>query len=252
MDDSTVQRYLARIGFEGPPVPDWDTLAGLQLAHLRSAPFENIDVVAGGSMPVDAGASVPKVADQERGGWCFELNGAFAALLEGVGFRVQRLPGLVYMGGTEASPMDDHLCLRVDLDRPWLVDVGFGDSFTQPLPLDSDEPVDDEAAGCRFRVTIDEGRGTLWSEHDESWRLDYEFALDPVQLSHFEPAAHFLSTNQDLDWSKKRFLTRLTDSGRVTLREQKLLVRTGREVEETEVESEEHWRALAREWFDHG
>ncbi|MCP5025314.1 MAG: arylamine N-acetyltransferase [Actinomycetia bacterium] len=252
MDAEEVEHYLERIGFDRPITADHETLAALQLAHLRAAPFENLDVVAGESMAVEEGWSIPKVVGRRRGGWCFELNGAFAALLEATGFDVDRLPALVFMGGDNPSPMDDHLCLRVHLDRPWLVDVGFGDSFTQPLALDRGEPVDDTLAGRRFRLTTGVDRHTLWSEHDGEWRRDYEFATTPVDLAHFEPAARFLSTEPGLPWAEKRFLTRLTETGRVTLLEKRLRIVSDGEIDEVEVESEEQWRALAREWFGHG
>lgn len=128
-----VDHYLARIGFEGAVTLDLDTLEGLMRAHLTTVPFENLDVFRGVEVHTGVDWSVPKVVGRGRGGWCFELNGAFAALLEALGFTVARLGAAVLLGGP--ATVVDHLALEVILDRPYLVDVGFGDSFCRPLIL---------------------------------------------------------------------------------------------------------------------
>ncbi len=219
--DETVDRYLRRIGVDPEEVTlDLDGLSRLQYAHLVSVPFTNLDVYDRLPVRTDLRWSIPAVLDG-RGGWCFVLNGAFGALLASLGFDVVSMAALVTMAG-EVSPMDDHLCLRVELDRPFLVDVGFGDSFTRPLPLDSDEPVHDVAAGRRFRLgTRDDGRRQLESERDVDglvrWRPDYHFLTEPRELDHFDPANDYLATTPGLTWTSKRFSTRLTEDGRVTL-----------------------------------
>ena len=216
-----VDRYLRRIGLDRHDVSlDLDGLARLQYAHLVNIPFTNLDVYDGMEVSTSLGWSIPAVIER-RGGWCFVDNGAFAALLETLGFEVRRMGALVVMGG-QVSPMDDHLCIRVDLDRPYLVDVGFGESFTRPLPLDDDEPVDDVAAGRRFRLTPGEdGRRQLESEQvvdgARQWRIDYRFAGTPRDLDFFVSANDYLRTTPGLMWTAKRFATRLTEDGRVTL-----------------------------------
>ena len=86
-----VERYLNRIGHHGPTEPTAETLAALQLAHMIAVPFENLHVVHGTQMRTDLGWSYPKIVEHGRGGWCFELNGAFGALLEALGFPVTYL-----------------------------------------------------------------------------------------------------------------------------------------------------------------
>jgi N-hydroxyarylamine O-acetyltransferase len=220
LDDTTIDRYLHRVGLQRSDISlDYDGLAQLQYAHLTTVPFTNLDVYERRAVTTSLDWSLPAVLNG-RGGWCFVLNGAFAALLEGLGFPVTRYAALVMYG--DVSPMDDHLCLRVDLDRPWLVDVGFGESFTRPMPLDSDDIIDDVAAGRRFRLTRGtDGRRQLESEHEvdgtPSWRLDYRFSETPRSLSDFAEASEYLCTTPGLMWTEKRFTTRLTDDGRVTL-----------------------------------
>src|SRR5690348_18327942 len=128
--------YLARIGYTGPLQPSAESLRLLQRAHLLSVPFENLDIGCKRKIMVDRERSVAKVVSEKRGGFCYELNGAFATLLESLGFKVTLLSARVPRQDGSDGPEFDHLALRVDLDQPWLADVGFGDSFLDPLRLE--------------------------------------------------------------------------------------------------------------------
>ena len=221
LTDEHVALYLERIGVEPSSVTlDHDGLAALQYAHLTTVPFTNLDVYDHLPVTTSLDWSLPAVLEG-RGGWCFVLNGVFAALLEALDFRITRMGALVVMTGTP-SPMEDHLCIRVDLDEPWLVDVGFGESFTRPLPINSDAAVSDVAAGRRFRLTRrDDGRRQLESEQHVGgelyWRADYHFGAGGRELADLSDANDYLCTTPGLFWTEKRFATRLTDDGRVTL-----------------------------------
>ncbi len=131
-----VDRYLTRIGVsERPSELDVDSLGRLMLAHLQTVPFENLDVFNLVPVRTDVDWSVAKIVDRRRGGWCFELNGAFGALLGSLGYDVKLTGAAVLLAGPNMTL--DHLCLEVMLDRPYLVDVGFGDTFIRPLELNS-------------------------------------------------------------------------------------------------------------------
>jgi N-hydroxyarylamine O-acetyltransferase len=131
-----VPSYLARINYSGSIARDVQTLRALHRAHLLTVPFENLDIAAGRKIVLDEEAILRKVIEQRRGGFCYELNGAFAALLQALEFRVTLLSARVSGDQGKESPEFDHLTLRVDLDEPWLVDVGFGESFLEPLRMD--------------------------------------------------------------------------------------------------------------------
>ena len=127
--------YLDRIVYDGPTEPTAATLAGLHRAHMLAVPFENLDLHLGLRNVLDPGHVFDKVVRRRRGGWCFELNGLFALLLEHLGYPVTRYAAAVVLSDPPTRDFA-HLTLRVDLDDPWLADVGFGDSFTGPLRLD--------------------------------------------------------------------------------------------------------------------
>ena len=130
-----VPAYLERIRYKGPTTPDSETLRRLHRAHMLAVPFENLDIGLKREITCDEEAFVSKIVERRRGGFCYEMNGAFAALLWTVGFQVPLLSARVFRADGSRGPDFDHLTLRVDLDQPWLADVGFGDSFLEPLRL---------------------------------------------------------------------------------------------------------------------
>ena len=130
-----VDDYLARIGVTRPASADLQALRDLQAAHLLAVPFENLSIHLGEPIVLDQAALVTKVARMHRGGFCYELNGAFAGLLTALGFGVSLLSARVFGAGEKPGPPFDHMTLRVDLAEPWLADVGFGRFATRPLRL---------------------------------------------------------------------------------------------------------------------
>jgi arylamine N-acetyltransferase len=103
---------------------------------MLAVPFENLDISLGRKIICDESRFLHKIVNERRGGFCYEMNGAFAELLRALGFKVTLLSARVSGGDGSEGPEFDHLALRVDLDQPWLADVGFGDSFVEPLLLE--------------------------------------------------------------------------------------------------------------------
>src|SRR5580693_4132225 len=132
-----VPAYLARISYNGSLEPTAETLSRLHLAHLYAVPFENLDIHLGRKITCDESRFFHKIVGLRRGGFCYELNGAFASLLRELGFRVTLLSARVAHPDGSYGPEFDHLTLCVDLEEPWLADVGFGDCFLEPLRLES-------------------------------------------------------------------------------------------------------------------
>ena len=128
------------------------TLRALHRAHLMTVPFENLSIHLGEPISLAAGNLMDKIVTRRRGGFCYELNGAFALLLGALGFEVRLLAARVF-GGDRLGPPFDHLTLLVhasDGDGPWLADVGFGSHSVYPLRFDERQPQDDPG-GC-FRL----------------------------------------------------------------------------------------------------
>ena len=134
-----VDAYLTRIGYTGPRTPDATTLAALHHAHILAVPFENLDIGLGRPITLDLPSRYAKIVTRRRGGFCYELNGLFAWLLQQLGYGVTLLSAGVYGGDGAPGPDYDHLTLLVRCPgdpTPWLADVGFGEGFREPLRLD--------------------------------------------------------------------------------------------------------------------
>src|SRR5262249_61245530 len=125
MDDLQVDAYLARIGAGRPARVDAEALRDLQVHHLYAVPFENLGIHLGEPVSLDEGALVEKLVHRRRGGFCYELNGAFAGLLSALGFTVTLLAARAY-GRAGWGPPFDHLSLRVDTPAPRPADRRLG------------------------------------------------------------------------------------------------------------------------------
>jgi N-hydroxyarylamine O-acetyltransferase len=242
-----VVAYLSRIGLSSRPELDAVGLEELQRAHLTSVPFENLHVYSRRGVGTGVDWSIPKIVDRGRGGWCFELNGAFAALLEALGFEVQRRAAVVLLDGGSGDP--SHLTLQVQLDHPYLVDVGFGDSFIKPLRLDI-TGVQDGGSG-EYVIREIRGAPTLNSVTNTG-DLEPQYRLDGRvwSLGEFEPFSAKLQTEPGLAWTNSRFATRLLDGGpeRVTLLHDRIKFRRDGKWEELPVPAGK-WEEQLDRWF---
>ena len=195
--------------------------------------------------------SYPKIVEQRRGGWCFELNGCFGALLRAIGFDLDYISCQVWNESDGWGPPLDHLGLLVRLDgERWFVDVGFGDNCLVPLPVHEGEY---SAVPRRACVEMDHDAFVLRElMPDEGWLKQLRAALEPRRLDDFTPRSEYLKTAPDLGWAHKPFATRaLDDTGsRVTLRRDVLRrrTRTGPYID-TPV-ADEDWSDLLAEHFD--
>jgi N-hydroxyarylamine O-acetyltransferase len=239
-----VRAYLDRIGHHGPTPADEATLRRLHVAHLRTVPFENLDIHLGRAIALDETRLFDKIVRQKRGGFCYELNGLFAAALRELGFRVTLLSARV-VSDERVGPEFDHLALRVDLDRPWLCDVGFGDSFLEPLVLDEGETLEGR---WRYRLARD---GVDWTlSRGEPWERSFVFTLTPRRLDDFEPMCRFHQTSAESPFTRKRVCTLATEAGRITLSNGRLIVTEGAERRERPLANEDEIRDTLRRVFD--
>ncbi|MFD9127268.1 arylamine N-acetyltransferase [Kitasatospora sp. NPDC059571] len=210
MDGQQVEAYLARIGAARPDRPDEAALRALQAAHLAAVPFENLSVAFGEPIELTEQALWEKLVTRRRGGFCYELNGAFGALLGALGYRVELLSARV-LDGERAGPPFDHLALRVELDGPRLVDVGFGRFSRGPLRLDTGAPQQDP--GGVFTVT-EHGRDLeVAMDGAPQYRLDRR----PYELADFAPTCWWQATSPDSHFTRSTTCSRPDGDGRVTL-----------------------------------
>jgi N-hydroxyarylamine O-acetyltransferase len=246
-----VPAYLNRIRYDGALEPTVNTLCALHRQHMLTVPFENLDIHQGRRIVLDPERLVEKVVRQHRGGFCYELNGAFATLLAAAGFRVTLLSARVSNKQGQLSPEFDHLALRVDLEEPWLADVGFGDGFVEPLRLASQIEQRDPAGG--FRLIKSGERWRLERRHpEEDWCRQYDFSLRPRRLSEFSDRCRYQQTSPKSHFTRNRICSLATPDGRVTLSGLRLIVSSNGTKEERMLASDDQWRSALRDRFDIG
>src|SRR6266702_4615254 len=169
MNDKELGAYLDRIGAGRSAKPDTAALRSLHRAHLLAVPFENLSIHLGEPISLEHGELIDKIVARRRGGFCYELNGAFALLLGALGFDVRLLAARVFGDGRLGPPFD-HLVLLVRTtgrDGPWLADVGFGSHSEFPLRVGERGQQDDPAGSFRLAEAdagYGPGTGPLGSE----------------------------------------------------------------------------------------
>ena len=246
-----LKAYLDRIGYVGPRTPTAETLRTLHRRHVLTVPFENLDIGLGRKITLEPERFYEKIVRSCRGGFCYELNGAFAWLLTGLGFRADLLSARVANEQGALSEEFDHLALRVvgrEGEGAWLADVGFGDNFLGPLQLISGVEQKDSVAD--FRLTdIDERWQLERRQPDGSWRLVYDFSPQPRELGEFADKCRYHQTSPKSHFTRNRICSLATPDGRVTLSGMQLIITSQGMRREQGLASEEDWRSTLREHF---
>jgi N-hydroxyarylamine O-acetyltransferase len=243
-----VNAYLERINYRGPLAPTAETLRRLHVAHLLTVPFENLSIHASEPVVLEDGALFDKVVARRRGGFCYELNGLFAALLRSLGFHVEMLSAAVAKRDGGFGPEFDHMALLVTLEERWLADVGFGDSFVEPLLLDERA---EQAQGARaYRIDEDGSRLVMLRRDDGgAWEPQYRFGLEPHTFADYAEMSRFHQTSPESHFTKGRVCSRLTDGGRVTLSGTRLITSSGGEKVERELGTDGEYAVALLEHF---
>jgi N-hydroxyarylamine O-acetyltransferase len=220
--------YLERLGVATRPPPCLATLTELMERHMRTVPFENLDVMAGAPRTLSTDAALQKIVAHSRGGFCYELNEALRALLDHLGFSVRRIEARVWQAAQQrfGAPFD-HLALIVSLpEGNFLVDVGYGDSNRAPLRLPSDRSHD-----ISGDYSLSPARDGFLCLSSKSQPL-YEMSLVEQPLQAFAAMCRYHQTSPESIFSKGLICTRATETGRITLsRDRLIIVERGRRTE---------------------
>ncbi|MEN8699806.1 arylamine N-acetyltransferase family protein [Bacillus infantis] len=208
-----IDRYLARIKADIKE-PGLEALAHLQKRHMLSIPFENLDVIRKVPISLDRDQFYKKVVENNRGGFCYELNGLFQTLLSKMGYSSALISGTVKTPGGWARE-NSHAAILVYLDQPYLTDVGFGDSARQPIPLDGTEKED---ASGKYKVrSLGGGCYDLMHYASGEWVIKYRFTDEKRDLDFFQGSCSFNQTSAESPFTKDDIITIATVNGRITL-----------------------------------
>jgi len=247
-----ISAYLARIGYTKAIKPDVQTLYGLQLAHMLHVPFENLDIGLNRPIQLNEEALWNKIIVQKRGGFCYELNGLFARLLNEIGFDVTYLNARVYNRAGELGIDYDHLALLVKIpgqSTRWLADVGFGDSFSEPLILEERQQQVQGLRAYRLEQTSD-GYITWQKNYDGSWERQYFFDLQPHNFpADYEAACVYHQTSPVSSFTHTSIISRATPDGRVSLEDRQLILTRNGQRSQRPLENDEEYHLLLQEHF---
>lgn len=244
-----VSAYLQRIGMQSVGSPDLSLLSLLQEKHLLHIPFENLDISLNRPIRLSLPAFFKKVVQQHRGGFCYELNGLFAWLLQECGYNISLISARVRNTEGTLGPEFDHLALLVHLDQPYLVDVGFGDSYRRPLPITGEEVED---ISGRYRVVsadaIEDGYA-MQKRMDNGWVTVYQFTTQPYELEAFASMCDYHQTSPKSTFTQKKMCTIAIPDGRITLSQNFLTITKDGKQQKYPISSEQQFHQELQRHF---
>jgi N-hydroxyarylamine O-acetyltransferase len=250
--DNTVKldlsAYLRRIGYSGDLQPTSTVLDALHLAHATHIPYENLDVILKRPIRLDLESLQAKLVHVGRGGYCYEQNGLFAAVLRKVGFSVTPLAARVRYRSTQTLPRTHMILLVQAGGKSFLADVGFG-SAGLILPVPFDIGFEARQFAWSYRIVAE---GSLWllqMLQDVSWLDLYTFSLDPQEQADYEMANYYVSTHPASRFVHTLTVQKITQNERHTLRDREYSVDRGASVTTRQLNGDDDLAALLTQTF---
>lgn len=247
-----LEAYFARVAYAGPRQASLDTLHALHALHPAAIAFENLDPLLGHRVHLDLQSIQRKLIANGRGGYCYEHNNLFAAVLTALGFRLTTLAARVVYGRlSPGNPRRSHMLIKVEMpDGTYLADVGFGgQSPSAPLRLDTG--VEQPTPHGLYRISREHEYFELAARVDGEWRGLYRFTLEEQTPEDHEMANWYVSTHPDSEFRTLLFVARHPPGKRLTLLGNQFTVRDNRAAAETRVlgNAEEVAEVLEREFL---
>jgi len=241
--------YLKRINYTKEVKLNKETLFELQRRHLKSIPFENLDIHFGIEIKLDIDSIYTKIILNKRGGFCYELNGLFYHLLNDIGFDVRMISGRVYRKDNSYTNEYDHLSIIATIEnQKYLVDVGFGKFSLEPLEIKFDINLTDDFGQFRFNQ-YDAHYLRINEIINDNLIPQYIFKTKERNFSEFEFMCRFHQRSKDSHFTKKKVISIVTNNGRITLNDNQLKITKGKLEKET-LFKEKEFDSKLKEYFD--
>lgn len=240
--------YLNRINYSGSLKPTRKVLESLHFAHATHIPFENLDVILKRPIRLDIENLQNKMVKEHRGGYCFEHNLLFSAVLNEIGFSVTQLAARVRYRANGIPPRT-HMLLLVDVDESQFVtDVGFGaEGLLLPIPFINKKP--DRQYAWTYRITDENDHWVLQSNRDGTWSDLYVFTLEPHYQIDYEVASHYVSTHPDSRFVRTLTVQQTLPDVRTTVRNNELTIDDGTSVINRQIHSDEELMGVLYQTF---
>lgn len=226
--------YLKRIGMSGNLKfsQSVEFLNQLQLAHVTRVPYENLDIIKGVPLNLDPEHLFDKIVIRNRGGYCFEVNGLFGALLTELGFKVTHLAAR-FLRNESTIPLRRHRVLLVECDEgEYICDVGIG-SAAPRYPVKLQEGIEQHQFGETYKLQREDFLGwVIYEKHGEEWRRFYSFTLEPQIDVDFITPSFYCEKHPDSIFNKDVMVAIKTENGRKTLNGREYKVFSGEDITE--------------------
>lgn len=173
--------------------PDIKTLNDLCIAFVSTIPFETLDIFGGPQRVFTLEDVYDRVINQNRGGYCCELNALMHWLLTELGFEASMCPGYEILSdaiGDEAA----HMTLMITLpnNEKSLTDVGWGGtSFAFPLRMDCLETEQSQPNGV-YKIKLVDDIYIVEKKKQTQIRIDgkvFQSPSEPEILSKYQTNA---------------------------------------------------------------
>ena len=241
--------YFARTGYTGSRAPTLETLHGLVCAHIQTIPFENIDVLLGHPIELEPDKIMQKLVHGRRGGYCFEQNTLLLEVLTELGYHVQPLSARVrYQRPRDYTPARTHLLVRVELEESWLADVGVG-SMSPTAALRLAEHGEQATPHEPRRLLRENDRIYHQARLGDDWYDVAELTLEEMPVIDRIVANWYTSTHPQSHFKHRLTVARATPTGRISILNDELTIRTGPRSEKQRIESPAHLLGILDEHF---
>ena len=244
--------YLKRLNYSGSIKPALKNLRALHRAHVLHVPFENLDIHYSQPITLDTDRFFDKIVLRQRGGFCYEQNGLLYEVLQQMEYTSYLISASVYqLEEDEFGPPAAHVAIIVEAENQrWLVDVGFGSSFPEPLLMEKEKLQEQDGVLYVIKSTDDKSF-VLHRSYDggESFTPMYQFDLQPRELSFFQEMCDFHQTSEESPLFRKKLISIAMPGGRLTLTSTQLIMTKNGRRQETDLRDEADFRQKLQQHF---
>jgi len=246
-----IEEYLNRIGFNSNPEVNIKSLKALHKAHLFSVPFENLDIQNSVKLNLDTDYLFQKVVKNKRGGFCYELNSLFGWLLTEIGYDSRMVAARTFDKESVLQPEYDHMALIVELDEPWLADVGFGDLMIEPIKLNHSKIQHDVFNSFKIEILRNgDYQLNMAFPGTSEFQKQYTFNSVGEVIDNFKPECIMKETDPNSHFRINKICTIATPQGRKTIRNDTFVEKRNGIRRETIINGEIHENILLKEHFN--
>lgn len=244
-----VETYLKRLGLEKEE-PELKYLRKLHYAHIHKIPFENLDIHYQRKVQLDYKKIFDKIVRKRRGGFCYELNGLFYHLLYHLGFECYVVSAQMKNESGAFDKPYGHMAIIVTMGKEdYLIDVGFGNSFSYPKLIRTGVVQMDYTTYWRLEKDPDENFLLQYSSNASNFETKYLFHLDEKQIIQFMEMCEYHQTSEKSPFTQGKLITIKTEEGRVTLTDKKLKILSLSETEELPILNEDEFLSKLEQYF---